>query len=188
MGEKLTAAIFLDRDGVIIENRASYVRSWSDVVFLPQALAALQRISKLNYRVVIVTNQSGIGRGLIAPATADDINERLVAEIQDAGGRIDAVYMCPHTPADHCRCRKPAPGMLQAATRDLGIDLSQSLLIGDALSDLKAGLRAGVGRVALVRSGRGAAQAALASAERLPLFPIYEDLAEALCGLIPFSQ
>lgn len=181
----MTPAIFLDRDGVIIENRASYVRSWADVVFLAQALDALRRASSLNHKVVIVTNQSGVGRGLIAPETADYINGRIIGEIHEAGGRIDAVYMCPHAPADHCGCRKPAPGLLLAAAHDMDIDLTRSVLIGDALSDLEAGLRAGVGQVALVRSGRGAAQAALPSAKRLPPFAIYDDLADALAALFP---
>src|SRR5690606_36103474 len=91
-------AIFLDRDGVIIENRPAYVRSWEDVEIFPQALTALARVCKSPYKIVIVTIQSGVGPGLIQMETAEEINRRLVREIEKAGGRIDAVLMCPHAP------------------------------------------------------------------------------------------
>ncbi len=178
----MNAAIFLDRDGVIIENRADYVRTWADVAYLPGALEALRRVSALDYRIVIVTNQAGIGHGLIEPAEAERINQRIVADVRAAGGRIDGVYVCPHTPADNCPCRKPAPGLLLAAGRDLGLDMGRSLLIGDALSDLEAGRRAGVGRTALVRTGRGAEQEALAIAGGLGPGEVYDDLAAALAS------
>jgi D-glycero-D-manno-heptose 1,7-bisphosphate phosphatase len=103
-------AIFLDRDGVLIENRPSYVRGWEDVHIFHQALAALVRISTAPYKIVLVTNQSAVGRGLISSEVAWAINRRLVSVIEDAGGRIDGVFMCPHAPQDRCACRKPKPG------------------------------------------------------------------------------
>jgi D-glycero-D-manno-heptose 1,7-bisphosphate phosphatase len=151
-------AIFLDRDGVIIENRARYVRSWADVQIFPQALAALAGLSQWPHKIVIVTNQSAVGRGLISLGTAQAINERLVQEIGRSGGRIDAVFMCPHAPADGCDCRKPRPGLLLQAQETLRLDLPRSVMIGDALSDLTAARAAAVGHVALVRTGRGASQ------------------------------
>ncbi len=181
----MSAAIFLDRDGVIIENRANYVRSWADVVFLPNAFSSLQRISDKDIKIVIVTNQSGIGRGLIEPSTAEAINSQLVSEIQRRGGRIDGIYMCPHKPADQCDCRKPEPGLLQKAALELKIDLSQSIMIGDALTDLQAGHQAGVSQVALVRTGRGNDQANLPEATTLSPYLIYDDLAAALTHLLP---
>ena len=86
-------ALFLDRDGVIIENCSNYVRSWADVAIFPQAVAALAAVRDCPYRIVLVTNQSAVGRGLISQATAEAINDRLLAHVRAAGGRIDAVYM-----------------------------------------------------------------------------------------------
>ena len=175
-------AVFLDRDGVIIENRARYVRAWADVAFLPGALAALATLSRAPLAVVIVTNQSAVGQGLLSESEAEAINAGLLAAIRAAGGRVDAVYLCPHTDADGCDCRKPAPGLLRRAAAELDLDLPRSVLIGDALSDLAAGRAAGVGRVALVRTGRGAEQEHLAAGQPLDVF---DNLADALAALLP---
>lgn len=178
----MTPAIFLDRDGVINENRADYVRSWQDVVLIPQALAALRAVAPLPHKIIVVTNQSAIGRGLLSLADAEMINRRLVAEVQAQGGRIDAVFMCPHAPEARCVCRKPKPGMLLQAAEQWQLDLSQAVMVGDALSDVQAGQAAGVRMAALVLSGRGKEQVKNAAA--LPPFPIYPTLAEALQDLI----
>jgi D-glycero-D-manno-heptose 1,7-bisphosphate phosphatase len=173
-------AIFLDRDGVIIENRTDYCRSWEEVVILPGALQALARAQGTSYAVVIITNQSAVGRGLVDRATADDINARLVSAIRAAGGRVDGVYMCPHAPEDGCDCRKPKPGLLLQAARELSLDLPRSVLIGDSLSDIEAARAAGVGQAMLVRTGRGIEQLALAPAASVGDFPVCADLSEAL--------
>lgn len=178
-------ALFLDRDGVIIENRANYVRHWSDVSIFPQALAALARLHTWPGKIIIVTNQSVVGRGLISRQRADDINQRLVAEITRAGGRIDAVYMCPHAPADNCECRKPKPGLLTRATRRFHIDLQASIMIGDALTDIDAATAAGVNTVALVKTGRGRRQAKLPQARNSHPFRVYDTLSDALLALLP---
>lgn len=176
-------ALFLDRDGVIIENRANYVLSWSDVEFLPGALEALASLRDAPIRVVIVTNQSPIGRGLVARETIDAINERIIAEIEAAGGRIDAAYICPHAPEDACTCRKPEPGMLIQAAADLDIDLDRSIMVGDALTDVGAGQGAGVAESVLVRTGRGRRQEALPAAATMPPFRIFESLADVVAAL-----
>lgn len=178
-------AIFLDRDGVIIENRPTYVRSWADVEIFPQALDALAQVKNSSYKIVIVSNQAGVGHGLIPLAVVDEINRRLVEEIEKAGGRIDGVFVCPHTPQDGCNCRKPEPGLLFQAAKTLSIELSRSIIIGDALSDLQAGQAAGVLQIALVRTGRGFEQALVGEAADLRPFPIYDTLAQALADLIP---
>jgi len=177
-------AIFLDRDGVIIENCTNYVRTWNDVEIYPQALAALAKIQHLPYKIVIITNQSAIGRGIITQATAEEINRRLLEEIRLAGGRIDGLFMCPHSPQDGCRCRKPQPGLIYQAAKELKLDLKRSLLIGDALTDLQAGISAGIGKVALVRTGRGDAQAQSPEIKIMVSFPIFGDLSEALSTLV----
>lgn len=173
-------AIFLDRDGVIIENRDAYVRAWADVEIYPQALAALARLSATRFKIVIVTNQSAVGRGIITLDEAHAINRRLTAEIERAGGRVDGIFMCPHAPADDCLCRKPQPGLLTQAAAELGLDLSRSYLIGDAITDIQAGQAAGVYQAILVRTGRGAVQAALAQTVLLKPFLTCNTLDEAL--------
>lgn len=177
-------ALFLDRDGVIVENRPNYIRSWSDVLIFPQALEALEKVRIAPYKIVIVTNQSAIGRGLITLSEAEAINQRLVAEIEAAGGRIDAVFMCPHAPEENCTCRKPLPGLLYLAAELISIDLKNSILIGDALSDIIAGQTAGIQKNVLVRTGRGAVQANLANTVSVEPFLVYDTLAQALAELI----
>lgn len=172
-------AIFLDRDGVIIENRANYVRSWDDVDIYPQALRALAAIRHSHYKIIMVTNQSAVGRGIISLAAAQAINERLLQIIAATNGRIDDVFMCPHAPDEQCSCRKPQPGLLlQAAVRH-NLNLSQSYMIGDALTDLQAGLAAGVPNVILLRTGRGQQQAQLPAAASLHPITLFDTLIDA---------
>lgn len=137
-------AVFLDRDGVIIKNRFDYVKSWRDVCFLPNALEALERLNRTKFKVILVTNQSVVGRGIITPRQAMEINQLVIAKIELQGGRVDASYLCPHHPDNGCDCRKPAPGMLLRAARELNLDLSHSYLIGDAISDIQAAQNVGV--------------------------------------------
>ncbi|HSL29488.1 MAG TPA: HAD family hydrolase [Anaerolineales bacterium] len=148
-------AIFLDRDGVLIENRPDYVREGSQARLFPETIPALARTELKSYRIVIVTNQSVVGRGLIPLEKAQEINARLVDLIRGQGGRLDRVYMCPHGPGEGCACRKPNPGLLLQAAADLSIDLPRSWMIGDAWTDLQAGRAAGVQGLILVRTGRG---------------------------------
>ncbi|MFQ5922400.1 MAG: D-glycero-alpha-D-manno-heptose-1,7-bisphosphate 7-phosphatase [Anaerolineales bacterium] len=173
-------AIFLDRDGVLLENRPDYVRRWDEAEFYPGVLEALAKASRSSYKFVIVTNQSGVGRGLVDAEEAEAINRRLVIEVHKAGGRIDAVCMCIHAPEQECDCRKPKPGLLLHATRLLGLDLANSVMIGDAITDLEAGEAAGVGQVAMVRTGRGEEQLRMNG----EVIQTYEDLPEALAALI----
>lgn len=151
-------AVFLDRDGVLIENRSDYVRSWEHVEFLPGSAAATQQLSAAGYVIVVVTNQSVVGRGIISREEAGRINQQVLDEVAAQGGKVDAAYMCPHHPDDGCACRKPAPGMLLQAAQELDLDLGQSFMVGDNISDIEAGRNAGV-RTVLVRTGLGEEQA-----------------------------
>ncbi|MBI3763220.1 MAG: D-glycero-beta-D-manno-heptose 1,7-bisphosphate 7-phosphatase [Chloroflexi bacterium] len=184
-------AIFLDRDGVILENREDYIKSVAEAVFAPRALEALARLAATRYRIVIATNQSLIGRGIIPVAAARAINHWVLSEIGRAGGRIDAVYICPHAPDAGCTCRKPKPGMLLDAAADLALDLTNSIFIGDALTDVQAAEAAGV-RAVLVRTGRGWEQAQLLSANGFAHVPVYDDLMAAveaiLDGKLPHAK
>jgi D-glycero-D-manno-heptose 1,7-bisphosphate phosphatase len=178
-------ALLLDRDGVIIENRADYVRSWGDVKFIASALPALASLRASDYKVAIVTNQSAVGRGLLSLIEAEAINCRVVEHIEGAGGRIDGVFMCPHTPEDGCSCRKPKPGLLLQAAEAINLDLRRSILIGDTIGDLQAGAAGGVGTLALVRTGLGAEHALLLAPAGFSNIPVYPDLAAAVEDLLP---
>jgi D-glycero-D-manno-heptose 1,7-bisphosphate phosphatase len=177
-------AIFLDRDGVIIENCPDYVRRWEDVYFYPQALQALASIRCSPYKIVIVSNQSAVGRGIISLETALQINQRIIETIEEHGGRIDGSFICPHAPQDNCDCRKPKPGLFYQAAAALSLDLEQSYLIGDALSDLLAAQAAGLRQAALVRTGRGLQQASLPIPDELKDILTFETLSEALAALL----
>ncbi len=148
--------IFLDRDGVINTNppNKGYVRRWSEFSFLPNALKAIRDLTENGYRIIVITNQAGIGKGLFSEDNLKDIHSRMVTEITDAGGRIDAVYHCPHHPETGCECRKPKPGMLRRAADEHRIELSSAYLIGDSTTDIEAGRRAGT-RTLLVLTGHG---------------------------------
>ncbi len=147
-------AVFLDRDGVINRNRPDYVKAWEEFEFLPGALKALERLAGSPFYIVVVTNQSAVGRGLVSRGDIDGIHTRMERAIRGARGRVDAIYYCPHTPADGCDCRKPRPGLLFQAAEKLQLDLAASYLVGDDLSDAEAALAAGV-RPVLLRPGCG---------------------------------
>lgn len=176
-------ALFLDRDGVLIENRPDYVRDWSQVKIIPEAIHALSLAPARNYKIVIVTNQSAVGRGLVLQANAEEINRRLVNLIHHHGGQVDGVYMCTHQPDDHCLCRKPRPGLLLQAAGELSLDLQRSWMIGDAWSDVQAGQRAGVGHTILLRTGRGAEQLLQPCPEELAGYLIFDNLPTAFAAI-----
>ena len=177
-------AIFLDRDGVLIENKADYVRDWSQVKMYPDAIRALSLSALKKYKIVIVTNQSAVGRGLISLETADEINTKLVTYIHQQGGQVEAVYMCPHKPDDGCLCRKPKPGLLLRAAKELSLDLPRSWMIGDAWSDVLAGQSAGVRLAILLKTGRGRDQLLQARPENVTEHLIFDNLALALDAII----
>jgi len=179
---ELLPAIFIDRDGVINFNRSDYVKSWEEFTFLPGSLDALRLLGELGWPVVIISNQSAIGRGLVAAETVAMINARLVEQVKHAGGRIDRVYVCPHRPDEGCTCRKPSPGLLQQASRELGLDLQRSYLIGDAESDILVA-KAVSAQPILVLSGRGIEQRKkLVGLEGM--FQAFQDLSEAAAWIV----
>jgi D-glycero-D-manno-heptose 1,7-bisphosphate phosphatase len=168
---------------VILEHRDDYVKSLAEAVIMPAALAALQRLAPSSYRIVIVTNQALVGRGIIPLGEVQAINQWTVDEIRRAGGRIDGWYLCPHHPSANCGCRKPKPGMLLDAAADLHIDLARSVMIGDAITDLQAGRAAGT-RPILVRTGRGQTQSELLRTNGLIDTPVFDDLAQAVRAIL----
>lgn len=178
--ESMFPAVFLDRDGVLIENRTEYVREWSQVLVYPKTYFSLKSIQKAGYKIVIVTNQSAIGRGLMTLQTANAINQRLVDLIRDNNAQVDGVYLCPHRPEDACDCRKPNPGMLIQAASELSLDLSRSWLVGDAWSDVLAGQAVNLRGEVLVKTGRGFDQLNLPKPDGVNFCHIADDLAEAV--------
>jgi D-glycero-D-manno-heptose 1,7-bisphosphate phosphatase len=180
-------AVFLDRDGVINENRRDYVRNWEEFEFLPGALASLCRLAEGDHSVIIISNQSAINRGLVSRSDVDRINQRMVKEIEKAGGRIDGIYVCPHRPDEGCDCRKPKPGLLYQAVEELGIDLTSSYLVGDALSDMGAALAARCTPF-LVLTGRGRQELARARDSGFVDFVYASDLTEAVDWIVGLSN
>jgi D-glycero-D-manno-heptose 1,7-bisphosphate phosphatase len=178
----MPSAVFLDRDGVLIENRSDYVKSWEEVEFLEGALEAMRRLAAVDAPIVMITNQSAVGRGLLAHTDAIALNDRIIEVVTAHGGRIDRTYMCPHHPQENCDCRKPAPGMVLQAARELHLDLSQSFLVGDAITDMEAAHAVGAQGI-LVLTGRGRAQAeGLQGQEKS--FLILPDLAAAVATIL----
>ncbi len=136
--------VFLDRDGVINHNRKNdYVKSWDEFEFIPNSLRAIQRLTDAGHRLIVVTNQSCINKGIVAPRTLGEIHQRMMTEIEGAGGRIHAIYHCPHRADEGCSCRKPKPGLLIQAAHEHGIDLPRSYLVGDSIRDIAAGQQVG---------------------------------------------
>jgi D-glycero-D-manno-heptose 1,7-bisphosphate phosphatase len=172
-------ALFLDRDGVICENRSDHVKAWDEFHFIPGVLAGLAQLAGTDFAVVVVTNQAIINRGEMTPGALDDIHTRMLGTVRRTGGRIDRVLVCPHRPDEHCDCRKPQPGMLLRAAAEMNIDLTQSYLIGDALTDMQAGLSAGC-KCLMVLTGRGIEQAMAAPQELSIHFQRAYDLKHAI--------
>lgn len=138
------ACVFVDRDGVLNErNDDGYVLTWSDFRWRPDALAALATLARAGWPIVVVSNQSCVGRGLLAPEALVDIMDRMTKRLDENGSPLAAWYCCPHAPDAGCDCRKPKPGMLRRAARELGFDLAACHMVGDTETDIEAGAAAG---------------------------------------------
>jgi histidinol-phosphate phosphatase family protein len=151
------STIFLDRDGVINENRADYVKSWDEFRFLAGAREAMAQLTRAGHRLVVCTNQAGIASRKLAQETVEDIHRRMIDEIAKVGGEIEKVYYCPHAKDANCFCRKPRPGLLLRARDELGIDLNDAFFIGDSITDMRVGQAVGV-QTMLVLTGLGMEQ------------------------------
>jgi histidinol-phosphate phosphatase family protein len=146
-------AVLLDRDGVLVRNRDDYVKSWAEVEFVPGALEAIAKLSRAGHPVLVVTNQSAVGRGIMSAEDLNRIHERMLATVEAHAGRIEAFLVCPHAPDDNCSCRKPQPGLLHRARDLFGVDLHRAYLVGDRDIDMKAAAAAGCTGILLANGG-----------------------------------
>ncbi|MBI2921170.1 MAG: HAD-IIIA family hydrolase [Planctomycetes bacterium] len=170
--------VFLDRDGVLCEDRADYVKSWAEWRWVPGALEGAAALARAGRRLVVITNQACVGRGLVVPAMLADIHGRMTAELAAAGAPLAGLYVCPHAPEAGCECRKPKPGLLLRAAQELEIDLAASAFVGDALRDREAAEAAGVGTFLLVLTGQGSESARRATEAGITIRTV-ADLGEA---------
>ncbi|MFE7834959.1 D-glycero-alpha-D-manno-heptose-1,7-bisphosphate 7-phosphatase [Streptomyces sp. NPDC057474] len=172
--------LLCDRDGTIIRNRDDYVLSTEDVEFLPGATSALRRAHEAGLAVVLVSNQSPVGRGLLDAEECLRIHRHVTDALQAGGAPVTASYLCPHAPADDCVCRKPRPGLALAALKRFGAPTHRAWLVGDSREDMGAAVGARV-RGVLVRTGRGARHEPDVRADRaLTGVRIEDDLAAAV--------
>lgn len=173
--------VILDRDGVINVDSDQFIKTPDEWKPIPGSLDAIARLNHAGYRVVVASNQSGIGRGLFDMAALNAINEKMYKALGQVGGRIDALFYCPHPAEANCTCRKPKPGMFEDIGRRFNTSLAGVPSIGDSLRDIEAAAEAG-GEPMLVLTGKGAKTKAAGG------FPasvrVYQDLAEAVRAII----
>ncbi|MHB1951430.1 MAG: D-glycero-beta-D-manno-heptose 1,7-bisphosphate 7-phosphatase [Acidiferrobacteraceae bacterium] len=166
--------IILDRDGVINEDSDDYIKSVDEWIPIPGSIEAIARLYQNDYRIAVASNQSGVGRGLFSMDVLNRIHNRMIEAVVQQGGQVEAVFFCPHTPEQQCRCRKPRVGLFEEIADRLKVNLSTAYVVGDSLKDLEAA-RAVHARPALVRTGKGART--IAEGRGIADVPIFDDLA-----------
>jgi len=147
--------VLLDRDGVINHDSDDFIKSPDEWLPIAGSLEAIALLNEHGYQVVVITNQSGVGRGHYSDATLTEIHLKMTRMVEAVGGKISHIYYCPHLPDADCKCRKPKPGMLEQFSKDAGTALADIYFIGDSLRDLQAGIAAGA-KPLLVKTGNGA--------------------------------
>jgi D-glycero-D-manno-heptose 1,7-bisphosphate phosphatase len=167
--------LILDRDGVINEDSDAYIKSPEEWIPIPGSLEAIANLTQAGFRIAVLTNQSGLARGLFDAATLERIHARMLAAVEAAGGQIEDILYCPHGPEDFCDCRKPKPGLFHQFRTKHGVDLTGVPAIGDSLRDLQAAEAVGASPI-LVETGKG-----LRTVQRNPDLdiPIFSNLYEA---------
>jgi D-glycero-D-manno-heptose 1,7-bisphosphate phosphatase len=173
--------IILDRDGVINHDSDKYIKNPDEWKPIPGSLEAIARLSQADYRVVVATNQSGVGRGLFDMHTLNAIHDKMHKALMQAGGRIDAIFYCPHAAEANCHCRKPKTGMLEDIATRYNVDLKGVPVVGDSLRDLTAAAKMGAQPI-LVLTGKGTktqAEGGLPEGTQ-----IYPDLEAAVAALL----
>jgi len=146
--------VILDRDGVINQDSANFIKSPNEWKAIPGSLDAMALLNQSGFRIAVATNQSGVSRGLFDMAILNNIHDKMQRELAQLGGRIDAIFYCPHAADDHCNCRKPKTGMIEEIAKRFSVELDNVPAVGDALRDLQAYAKAGCQPI-LVRTGKG---------------------------------
>ncbi len=184
--------LILDRDGVINHDSADFIKSEEEWLPLTGSIEAIARASKAGWQIVVASNQSGLGRGLFDEFALARMHEKFRQLVEEAGGTIEGIFYCPHTPDAGCDCRKPKTGMLSAIEEALDVDLTQAPFVGDSLRDLQSALSFGCKPI-LVRTGKGAATEAQLKSEPTVLDPhtiaadeiaVFDDLAAVVSSLL----
>lgn len=173
--------IILDRDGVINEDSDQYIKSEEEWVPIPGSIEAIAKLSKNNYRVIVITNQSGISRGFYNHQTLARMHNKMYKLVAQKGGRIHAVFYCPHGPADNCNCRKPKAGLFHKVEQSFDMSLSDVYCIGDSYRDILAARQCN-GLPILVQTGKG--QKTLTENKTEIDFPVHQDLAHAVDAIL----
>jgi len=183
-----TPIVILDRDGTINHDSDDYIKSPEEWVALPGAIDAIAKLNHAGWRVVIASNQSGLGRGLFDVATLNLMHDKMNKALAKAGGRIDAIFYCPHTPDDHCQCRKPLPGLFEQIGERFVADLKDVHAVGDSLRDAQAAAASGC-TPHLVLTGKGEQYAGLTLPDSFPAQThVHSDLAAFADWLLAHSM
>jgi len=173
--------IILDRDGVINQDSDDYIKSADEWIPIPGSLEAIATLNRAGYQVLIVTNQSGIARGLFDLETLNQMHEKFVNELAAVGGYVEEIFFCPHQPSDYCECRKPKPGMLHQIQKKYDIDLKKTFFIGDNLCDRQLAQAVGCQPI-LVLTGKG--QRTLQNHPELAIDLHFPDLSAAVTFIL----
>jgi D-glycero-D-manno-heptose 1,7-bisphosphate phosphatase len=145
--------VFLDRDGVINRDSPLYIKCWEEFEFLPRSIEAIRLLKKSGFDIIIITNQSAIGRGFITEKTLMDIHRRMLERVRQNGGDLLDIFFCPHRPDARCSCRKPRPGMIRKACAVHHIQPDQTVMVGDSAKDIECAHHAGCAAAVLVKTG-----------------------------------
>lgn len=173
--------VILDRDGVINYDSDHYIKSPDEWKPIPGSLEAIARLNQAGYRVVVATNQSGVGRGLFDMDTLNAIHEKMIRSAAQVGAKLDAIFFCPHTNADNCHCRKPRPGMLEEIGIRYKTNLAEVPVVGDSLRDLQCAVAVGAQPI-LVLTGKG--EKTRIDPQLPAITPVYADLSAAVTQLL----
>lgn len=179
--------IILDRDGVINQDSDAYIRSPKQWQPIQGSIEAIAKLKRAGYLVSVATNQSGIARGLFDLTALNAMHDKMHELVHEAGGQIDALMICPHSPDDHCNCRKPKPGLLLQISAKLHVPLERAYLVGDSLKDLQAAEAAGAKPV-LVKTGKGEITLGQIANHQLSSTPVFDDLAQFVDRLLANKQ
>jgi D-glycero-D-manno-heptose 1,7-bisphosphate phosphatase len=184
----VSRAVFLDRDGTMIED-VGYLDRLERLVLFPYTIDAIRLLNRAGFKIVIVTSQAGVANGIVAETFVKEAHEFIGGKVEAAGGRIDGYYYCPHLPTAavekyrrECECRKPKPGMIHAAARDLSLDVRRSFVVGDRWRDIEMGQAAGATGI-LVETGYGRTEATRRPANIEPV-TIVANLIEATTWIL----